>query len=215
VYASVADIRAEGVTEATASDARLEVLLDEATRFIDRVTGWFFEPRPATLRLDGRGAPSVELPVPAIRLDKLVVGTTALSLAPEDLLIIGAPVQPGFDAPRVTLRHCRAFPRGHGNVVAQGLWGFTEDNGTPMGRTPLAIRRACLLLVVRGLGQLGDESSFEARSRWRVVEERTRDQSIRFESAKQSQQQQRQVVVEPEVDALLAHYMRPSPLGAA
>jgi len=59
VYASVADLRAEGVTAAEASDARLELLLEEASRLNDRVTGWFFEPRLLTLRLSGRGAPRV------------------------------------------------------------------------------------------------------------------------------------------------------------
>ena len=58
MYASVADLRAEGVTAAEASDARLELLLDEASRLIDRVTGWFFEPRSLMLHLSGRGAPS-------------------------------------------------------------------------------------------------------------------------------------------------------------
>ena len=48
-----ADLRAEGVTAAEASDARLELLLAEASRLIDRVTGWFFEPRLLTLRLRG------------------------------------------------------------------------------------------------------------------------------------------------------------------
>ena len=64
MYATVADLRAEGVTVAQADDARLEALIDAATAEIDRVTGWFFEPRALTLTLDGRGAPSLELPAP-------------------------------------------------------------------------------------------------------------------------------------------------------
>ena len=39
MYASVADLRAEGVTAAEASDARLELLLAEASSLIDRVMG--------------------------------------------------------------------------------------------------------------------------------------------------------------------------------
>lgn len=62
-------------------------------------------------------------------------------------------------------------------MVAEGLWGFTEDNGTLVGRTPLAIRRAAMLLVLRWMAPLADDSSFEARSGWRIIEERTRDQS--------------------------------------
>ena len=117
MYASVADLRAEGVTAAEANGARLELLLDEASRLIDRVTAWFFEPRLLTLTVSGRGAPSIELPVPPIRVDRLLLGSVELSLDPSELLIVGAPVQPGFDGPRFTRRHGRTFPRGHGNVV--------------------------------------------------------------------------------------------------
>jgi hypothetical protein len=212
VYASVADLRAEGVTAAEASDERLMGLLDEATSLIDRVTGWFFEPRPATLRLDGRGAHSIELPVPPIRVDRLVVGGVEVPLAADDVIIVGAPVQPGFSGPRITLPHCRRFPRGQGNVLVEGLWGFTEPNGTPEGRTPLAIRRACMLLVQRNLAPLADDAAFEARSRWRIVEERTRDQSYRLDSAASSSLE---LTGDPDVDALLAPYVRPSPIGAA
>jgi hypothetical protein len=209
VYASVADLRAEGVTAAEASDARLELLLDEASRLIDRVTGWFFEPRLLTLHLSGRGAPSIELPVPPIRVDRLLLGSVELSLDPSELLIVGAPVQPGFDGPRFTRRHGRVFPRGHGNVVAEGLWGFTEDDGTPTGRTPPAIRRATMLLVLRSMAPLADDASFEARSRWRIIEERTRDQSYRLDPSKASASAS--LTGDPEIDALLALYVRPSP----
>jgi hypothetical protein len=213
VYASVADLRAEGVTAAEASDARLELLLDEASRLIDRVTGWFFEPRLLTLHLSGRGAPSIELPVPPLRVDRLVLGGAELSLDPSELLIVGAPVQPGFDFPRFTRRHGRVFPRGHGNVVAEGLWGFTEYDGTPTGRTPPAIRRATMLLVLRSMAPLSDDASFEARSRWRIIEERTRDQSYRLDPSKASASAS--LTGDPEVDALLALYVRPTPIGAA
>ena len=140
-------------------------------------------------------------------------GASELSLDPSELLIVGAPVQPGFDGPRFTRRHGRVFPRGHGNVVAEGLWGFTEDDGTPTGRTPPAIRRATMLLVLRSMAPLADDASFEARSRWRIIEERTRDQSYRLDPSKASASAS--LTGDPEIDALLALYVRPTPLGAA
>ncbi|MEK7383861.1 MAG: hypothetical protein AAB262_11340, partial [Elusimicrobiota bacterium] len=181
MYASVADLRAEGITEAMAPDVRLASLIEEAGRTIDRITGWFFEPRAQTLARDGRGNPTIEPPVPPIRLDRLAVGGRNLSLASDDLVVVGAPVNPGFDSPRLTLRGCRSFPRGKGNITAEGLWGFTEPDGTPEGRTPLEIRRACMLLVLRLLHPLAGESSTDARNRWRILEERTRDQSYRLD----------------------------------
>jgi hypothetical protein len=211
VYASVADARAEGIAVTEASDERLLALLDEATRLIDRVTGWFFEARDASLRLDGRGTPSLELPVPPIRLTRLVLNDSELSLLPRDLVIVGAPVHAGFDAPRLTLRHGRVFTRGQGNVVVEGRFGYTEGDGSAQGRTPLAIRRACLLLVLRNLAPLASDAATEARSAWRILEERTRDQSVRFSPVSSA------VVLTgyPEVDELLVPYVRPSPFGAA
>ncbi|PID38566.1 MAG: hypothetical protein CSB49_04955 [Proteobacteria bacterium] len=173
MYATVQDLRDEGVTAAQASDDRLTALIDEASSFIDRVTGWFFEPRALVYRLDGRSAPSIEPPAPPIRVDRLAVEDTELSTDSDDLVVVGAPVQPGFDGPRLTLRHGRVFPRGQGNVESEGLWGYTEPDGTAEGRVPLAIRRACILLVLRWMASLGDEdASGDARNRWRIIEER-------------------------------------------
>lgn len=214
MYASVADLRAEGVTAAEASEARLELLLDEASRLIDRATGWFFEPRMVTLHVSGRGAPSIELPVPPIRVDRILLGSVELSLDPSELLIVGAPVRPGFDGPRFTRRHGRVFPRGHGNVVTEGLWGFTEDDGTPTGRTPPAVRRSTMLLVLRSMAPLAADASFEARSRWRIIEERTRDQAYKLDPLS-SVGASAALTGDPEIDRYLEPYVRPSPFGAA
>jgi len=212
VYATVDDLRAEGVTAAQATDERLTALIEEAGSTIDRITGWFFEPRSLTLRLDGRGTASIEPPVHPIALDRLAIDTTELSLDPTDLVVVGAPVAPGFAAPRISLTRGRTFPKGTANVTAEGLWGFTEPDGTPEGRTPLAIRRACMLLVLRSLPLLADDdSSGEARSRWRIIEERTRDQSYRLDPDSRTAS----FTGDPEVDSILARYRRPCGLGAA
>jgi hypothetical protein len=212
MYATVADLRAEGVTESQASDERLQILINEASRVIDRITGWFFEPREVTYLLDGRGTPSVEPPVPPIRMDALLVESSPFSTDPEDLLIVGAPVQPGFDAPRLSLRHSRVFPKGLANIQARGLWGYTEDDGTPEGRTPLEIRRACMLLVLHRLPLLGDtEAVDDARNRWRIIEERTRDQSYKLDRLGTTAT----LTGDPEVDEILLRYRRPMGLGAA
>jgi hypothetical protein len=210
MYATIADLRAEGVTEVQASDARLFALIDESSCLITRIAGWFFEPRSLVLRLDGRGTPSIEPPVPPIRLDRLVVDSTEVSIAPEDLVVIGAPVGPGFDAPRLTRTRGRTFPKGSGNVEIDGLWGYTEENGTAEGRTPAEIRRACMLLVQRWLAPLAEDDG-EARNRWRVLEERTRDQSYTLDRVTQTGA----FTGDPDIDGILARYRRPPGLGAA
>jgi hypothetical protein len=212
VYASVEDLRAEGVTPATASDERLLAVLVEASAFVDHATGWFFEPRARTFRLDGRGTPSLEPPIPPIQLSDLRVDGTGLPLGADDLVVVGAPVDAGFYAPRLWLRR-GVFPRGSANVEATGLWGYTEPDGTPDGRTPLAIRRATMLLVLRWLPGLGaGDASSGARQGWRIIEERTRDQSYRLATPGALG-----VVFtgDPEIDLVLARYRRPMGLGAA
>jgi len=211
VYATVADLRDEGVTVAQATDARLTALIDEASRTIDRLTGWFFEPRVMTLYLDGRGVPSIEPPYPPIELSFLAADDSELSLDATALAVVGAPVQPRFHAPRLTLRGGGVFPRGNGNIEAGGTWGYTEDDGTPTGRTPLSIRRACMMLVLRNLPLLTDEDFVaDARNRWRIIEEKTRDQSYKLDKPTGPSA----LTGDPEIDAILMRYRRPSGLGA-
>lgn len=211
MYASVADLRDEGVSVAQAADSRLLALIDEAGRAIDSFTGWFFEPRTLTLRIDGRGTPSVEPPVPPIALSQLTVGGSELSLAVDDLVVVGAPRSPGFDAPRITRTRGRTFPKATGNVEATGVWGYTEDDCTPQGRTPLEIRRACMLIALRWLSPLAEDDS-EARNRWRILEERTRDQSYKLDRVVGAGSV---FTGDPDIDGIVARYRRPPGLGAA
>lgn len=210
-YCSVADLRAEGVTEAQASDERLRVLIEEASALIDRLTGWWFEPREHAFTLDGRGGTSIEPPVPPIRLERIAIFGTPLSRTQEAIGVLGAPVGPGFVVPRIT-RTRGGFPRAPGSVELEGVFGYTEADGTPMGRTPLAIRRACMVLVMRMLPPLGDTDAVEdARNRWRIVEERTRDQSFRLAPLVRMGE----LTGDAEIDDLLVLYRRPMGLGAA
>lgn len=211
MYASVNDMRAEGVTQAQATDERLEQLIDEASRGIDAATGQFFAPRERSFQLDGRGTPTLELPVPIIRLDDLSIDGVPVPLMPSTLLVSGAPVQPGFDGAYIAFRYGRAFPRGRKNIEVAGLWGYTEDDGTDTGRTPLEIRRACMMLVIRMLPLLADTDATEdARGRWRIVEERTRDQSYKLDRIAPGP-----LTGEPDIDRILLRYRRLFAMGAA
>ena len=96
--------------------------------------------------------------------------------------------------------------------VGEGIWGFTEDDGTPHGRTPPAIRRACILMLLRMLPLMGSDDATDVKNAWRIIEERTRDQSYKLDPAAASTAT---LTGDPEVDALLEPYVRPSPIGAA
>lgn len=211
-YCSVADLRAEGVTESQASDVRLASLIEEASALIDRLTGWWFEPRWRSFRLEGRGTRSIEPPVPPIRLERIAFyGNPVDFRSPEEpWSIVGAPVGPGFVAPGIA-RTRGVFPSTPGSVELEGIWGYTEHDGTPLGRTPLAIRRACMLLVMRLLPRLGDVDALDdARNRWRILSERTRSQSYTLAPLKR----EGELTGDPQIDDMLMRYRRPHALGA-
>jgi hypothetical protein len=209
VYATLEQLRAEGVTPSDADDPRALGAIEQASRLVDQLCGWWFEPRQLILRLDGRGTPTLWTPVPPITLERLQVNEWRVPLDPDNLVIVGAPAAPGFDGPRLT-RPYGVFPRGSGNVLATGLWGFTEPDGTPTGRVPLAIRRATLMLAIRALPGLGGDDAFEAMARARLVEERTREQSFRLADPVEAA-----LTGDPELDRLLVPYVRPRQMGAA
>ncbi len=205
-YATVRDLRREGVTDPS---RRLRPLLDEATAFIDKACGWFFEPRELILSLAGRGVPTVEPPVPPIWIDRIEAGGVALDES--ELLVVGSPVAPGFEAPAIT-RRSGVFPKGNGGVVIDGTFGYTEHDGTDDGRTPLAIKRATILLVLRWLDPLASAEAEDARVRSRIIEERTRDQSYKLAATASSESG---LTGDREIDDILLSYRRPPPMGAA
>ena len=73
-----------------------------------------------------------------------------------------------------------ACSRGHGNVVAEGSGASPRTTARPRGaRRQRSAARRCS--SSRSIAPLADDASFEARSRWRIIEERTRDQSYRLD----------------------------------
>jgi hypothetical protein len=69
-----------------------------------------------------------------------------------------------------------------------------------------------MLLVLRQLPKLTDADSAAARSAWRLLEERTRDQSYRLAARRDAGEV---LTGDPEVDELIARYRRSAGLGAA
>lgn len=207
MYASVDELRAEGVSEREASDERLSALSLAATSEIDRICGWWFEPRAARFELSGRGSRSLELPVPPIRIDSVFVRGERVPM--NSFHVEGAPILPGFIMPLITWKSARRFPKTVGGVVVEGRFGFTEPDGSQEGMTPPSIRRACILMVLGGIHPLAHESALDARNRWRLVEEKTRDQSYKLAAATSL------LNIDPEVETILLRYRRPAPLGAA
>jgi hypothetical protein len=206
VYATVDELLDLGLAPPGATDDRLRRALSDATALIDAVTGQFFEPRVLSVALRGRGAPTLWTPVPLMRLDAIWVDGAASSLTADDLEIVGAPVIRGLDGPRVT-RIGAVFPVA--SIRIDGLWGYTEPDSSLLGATPRPVRHAALLLAARVFLVPTDQ---EGRDRARIVEERTRDQAIRFAEPTASSAS---LTGDAEVDRLLLPYLRQPGVGAA
>lgn len=113
-----------------------------------------------------------------------------------------------------------AFPRGQQNVHLRGVFGFTEPDGSPMGRTPGLVAHAVMLLVRRhmaggGVGAGGGPSGAGA-----VTAERTRDQSVSYASpgsvgsGRAGSALLGAFTGDPEIDTILAAFMRQASMAA-
>jgi hypothetical protein len=205
MYATVEDFRAEGVDPVAASDARLIELEAEARAAIDAATGWWFEPRPATFYLDGRGSRELELPVTALALDSVAIYGSEIPLRS----VVRVGIQEGVRSVPSLMLAAGTFPKGRLNVEVRGTFGNVDGNG----RTPLLIRLATILLVLRRLTPLGLSGGLLDRDREaRIIEEKTRDQTVRYAPPSDTT---KTAFAGDEVDAILLRFRRPPGLGAA
>jgi hypothetical protein len=232
MYATVADLRAEGVTEAAAWDARIESLIVLAGSYVERMTGRFFEPRAQTLRLDGTGGRVLSLGQPIVAVEAVFVDSSPFSPGGDAVdptfyrvynrhLTEGLLLPDDRDNPRIELLGYEepfpgvgrlGWPRGQQNVEVRGVFGYTEPDGSPTGRTPVLIRHVTKLLVLRELPKMTDlDRREDALRRWRITSERTRDQAYTLEASRLSGE----FTGDPEIDTILVAFCRPPDLGAA
>jgi hypothetical protein len=103
------------------------------------------------------------------------------------------------------------WPRGPLNVVVTGVFGYTDPDGSTVGMTPLLIRHACKLLVMREFPTLtAFDDREDRRDRWRLSSERTRDQARSM-----APRTGKGLTGDAEVDFLLDGYRMPPMFGAA
>lgn len=109
------------------------------------------------------------------------------------------------------------FPAGQQNVHVDGVFGYTEPDGSTTGSTPEEIKLVCALLTLRAATQLTDPDRASDNQAFRITMERTRQQTISFAdpSGRAASMTYGYFTGDPEIDAILASFMRPPELGAA
>ncbi len=207
-YVTLSEVRAEGIDPNT-SARRIRQLIDDVSREIDHFCGWFFEPRELTVKVSGRGTRVVQVPYPLIELHGVQI-----SGHPRSVELFAFDQGPFEISPMHTFLGLKAgrYPGGFDNVEVSSMFGFTvRDPDEPMGVPPPAIKRAALLMVRRHIEPLFSDEAHETQNRWRILSERTRDQSYTLGRLAEVSGG---LTGEPEIDQLLRPYVRPRPLGA-
>lgn len=244
-YATVADVRAEGVPSSgvgAVSDARIITAIEIASRLIDRYTGRWFNPRPMTFHLDGTGRRGMLLGPPIVSVSEVTIlgvdDSTTLPLEADDYRVYNRHLSEGLldpddrENPRIELvsvderyeedgliessLEIYRWPKGTQNIRVSGLFGYTEPDGSPTGRTPLLITRACVLLALKQLPTATDPDAADAANAWRLTELRTRDQTIKWANPSDLQAPGTGAFTgDPAIDGILILFTAPPALGAA
>lgn len=229
MYCGVSDLRAEGITPAQSSNARLIAAIQKASRFIEQITGNYFDARYLDQRYDGHGGNTLLLMNPVIALDLIEFPYSSVSEPDPDSYLIANRHLQGMSSPddrrnpRITIQFQDldmlagevAFTRGRQNIRVRGVFGFTEADGTPFGRTPELLRKACILLAMRDAWKYTDARYEDAVSKGKIVAEHTRDQGYQLAAPDATRASAHAFTGDAEIDGLLNLFIRPPLLGAA
>lgn len=102
------------------------------------------------------------------------------------------------------------WPKGQENVRIYGVFGYTEQDGSFMGKTPELIQLATKLLCFRYLDKMGTDARDDATKRARLMGERTKDQSYTLGKPTLFSGYSG----DPEIDTILRGFSRPPKMGA-
>lgn len=232
-YCAPSDLKEEGVCNK--SDVFLLGRIELASRFIERVTGRFFEPRYLELNVDGQGSPILPLWMPIIAIEQVSYETSPYQPSSEEIdeelmriyarhLSQGLTQPDDRDNPRIELYRWAdeiitgtpyaitgrlIFPLGQQNIIVKGVFGYTDRDNSACGRTPVPISHVCKLLVIREINQLASIAARDdALKRFRIKSEKTRDQQYTLDSLAASGRLG-MFTGDPDVDSILASYIRP------
>lgn len=106
----------------------------------------------------------------------------------------------------------RRFPRGQQNVHLEGVFGYTDPDGSEFGETPWLIRQVAMRLVVR---ELLPESQycekFNVKVKHRIIGDREGSTAVNL----QQLWLKGAFTGDPEIDQILQGYKRPPRMGSA
>lgn len=219
-YATIDDVRAEGVTEQMANDAKVLLAIAIACQLIDAATGQWFEPRAGDYLLDGSGTHELYLNIPIIQVTELYINWSE-TLADETWYIVRNNLGAGWPDdrrnPRIQLKNrAGVFARGNANQRIVGRFGFVEaDLSTPLLIKRAAVRLAAIYATKQADG--GNNGKGQEQLAGPITAEMTDAHSIMYGNG--------QIVngfpvlgglltTDPEIQATIRLYYRPMSVGS-
>lgn len=230
LYVLPSTLRDEGYAADFVSDSRLQQAIAIASAFVERITGQYFEARDTTRTVDGSGARAVLLGEPIVAVESVTVEGTTIDLpslkiynrhlsermtTPDDranprIEFQNSDYYDSADYQGVRSQWIERFPRNAQNVQITGLFGYTEWDGSPTGKTPEMLSHLVKLIVAREIPELSNsDCRAEVQDGWRVIELKTRDQMIKYEVPRKWGE----FTGDPTIDMLLVSFMRPIQIG--
>jgi hypothetical protein len=240
MYALIKDTRDALGCGLNVTDVSLQKAIVRASRMIERVTGRTFDARFSTQRLGGNSARKLQIGPPIVVVSSVGIDTEPtqsgdLAIELDLLRIYARHLTEGLTDPDdrenpliefvhsddlygirfvpfrgISLRSL-AFPIGVQNVHVRGFFGYTDPDGSPWGETPELIQHATRLIVARELPAIGSDAREDAQWRWRVTDQKTLNNEIKLADPRRWGEW----FGDPELDSILASYVRPPRLGSA
>jgi hypothetical protein len=198
-YAESTELRATNAVFASKTVGEVQVLVGDASRRVELLTGRWFEPRFQQLKIDGRGVRHLMIGPPLIGLSKVEIesGVTGIQASLSEIGLDGLRVYNRHlagltdpddrDDPRVEIERFEGiifqsldtFPKGPQDIYLTGVFGYTDPDGGPFGQVPRDISRAVGALALRQLADpYGSDPLTSAPGS--VKSAKTRDQAISF-----------------------------------
>ena len=241
LYCGVTDLRNEGYTDPPFTDARINALIPLASRYVDKMTGRWFGVRPFAdpdfFLVDGKGGRVLHLEIPIIRIDSLSIQAQGL-FNPDITLITadnyrvynrhikGNTLRDDREDPRIAMIPRRVvetvasgllpapffFPEGRQNIFLEGLFGYTDFDGSATGKVPDLIRQVTCRLVARDLLLDSDScAKLNVKNKFMIRSDKEGDTTIKLQNI----WLKGAFTGDAEIDNILIAYKRPAHIGIA
>lgn len=233
IYTTVQSIRDEGVTALSDTELLNRIIL--ASRYIDHATGRFFLPRSLEYFLDGRGHSSLFFQEPIIAIAELEISLEGINFTGSvvdlnDFSIYNRHLSQNLtrpddrDDPKIQFKRTdkefarlhallgqRVFYEGRQNIRVNGVFGYTDPDGTANGKTPDLIAFATKLITMRNIAKLSEtDDRQDALNSGNLRRLKTRDQEIEYQNKKLiGGLTQGAFTGDTEIDNIILMYQRP------